>query len=124
MPATAGRNGRLLEVKNLHVHFYTGSGVVKAVDGVSYGLKAGQTLGLVGESGSGKTVSSLVLLRLIPRPGKIISGAIRFQDADLLTKSEDEMIAVRGKQIAMIFQNPAYSLNPIYSIGTQLGEIL
>ncbi len=124
MPSAAGTNGRLLEVNDLRVHFYTGSGVVKAVDGISLGLRAGQTLGLVGESGSGKTMSSLALLRLIPRPGKITSGTIRFQNEDLMTKSEDEMIAVRGKQIAMIFQNPAYSLNPIYSIGAQLGEIL
>jgi oligopeptide/dipeptide ABC transporter ATP-binding protein len=124
MAPAAGTNGRLLEVRDLRVHFYTGSGVVRAVDGISYGLKPGQTLGLVGESGSGKTMSSLALLRLIPRPGKIISGAIRFQNEDLMTKTEDEMIAVRGKQIAMVFQNPAYSLNPIYSIGAQLGEIL
>ncbi|HSB78291.1 MAG TPA: ABC transporter ATP-binding protein [Candidatus Methylomirabilis sp.] len=124
MPSAAETNGRLLEVKDLRVHFYTGSGVVKAVDGISYSLKAGHTLGLVGESGSGKTMSSLALLRLIPRPGEIISGTIRFQDEDLMIKSEAEMIAVRGKKIAMVFQNPAYSLNPIYTIGAQLGEIL
>jgi oligopeptide/dipeptide ABC transporter ATP-binding protein len=124
VPPAAGANGRLLEVKDLRVHFYTGSGVVKAVDGISFGLKAGQTLGLVGESGSGKTMSSLALLRLIPRPGKIISGEIVFQNEDLMNRREGEMISVRGKKIAMIFQNPAYSLNPIYSIGAQLGEIL
>ena len=124
MVATAGKNGLLLEVKELRVHFYTGSGIVKAVDGASYSLRPGQTLGLVGESGSGKTISSLALLRLIPRPGRIISGEILFQNEDLMTKHDDEMIAVRGKKIAMIFQNPAYSLNPIYSIGDQLGEIL
>jgi oligopeptide/dipeptide ABC transporter ATP-binding protein len=114
----------LLEVRDLRVHFFTGSGVVKAVDGVSYGLLPGQTLGLVGESGSGKTISSLALLRLIPRPGKIISGEIHFRHEDLMAKGDKEMNAIRGKQIAMIFQNPAYSLNPIYSIGDQLGEIL
>jgi oligopeptide/dipeptide ABC transporter ATP-binding protein len=124
MVPAAGNNGRLLEVKDLRIHFYTGSGIVKAVDGISYGLKPGQTLGVVGESGSGKTISSLALLRLIPRPGKIISGKILFEDEDLTAKTETEMIAVRGKKIAMIFQNPAYSLNPIYSIGAQLGEIL
>lgn len=117
-------DGRLLEVKDLRVHFFTGAGVVKAVDGISYGLRFGQTLGLVGESGSGKTISSLALLRLIPRPGKIISGEIRFGGEDLIPKPEREMISVRGKKIAMIFQNPAYSLNPIFSIGAQLGEIL
>jgi len=121
---SAATNGQLLEVADLRVHFFTGAGVVKAVDGVSYGLMPGQTLGLVGESGSGKTISSLALLRLIPRPGKIMSGRIMFQQEDLGAKPEKDMIAVRGKQIAMIFQNPAYSLNPIYSIGAQLGEIL
>jgi len=119
-----GKDGPLLDVKDLRVHFYTGSGVVKAVDGVAFGLKPGQTLGLVGESGSGKTVSSLALLRLIPRPGKILSGEIVFENEDLVRKTEDQMIKIRGKKIAMIFQNPAYSLNPIYSIGDQLGEIL
>jgi oligopeptide/dipeptide ABC transporter ATP-binding protein len=124
MAPTAGANGRLMEVRNLRVHFYTGSGVVKAVDGIGYGFRPGQTLGLVGESGSGKTISILALLRLIPRPGKIISGEIIFQNENLMAKSEEEMLGVRGKKIAMIFQNPAYSLNPIYSIGAQLGEIL
>ncbi|HSB72317.1 MAG TPA: ABC transporter ATP-binding protein [Candidatus Methylomirabilis sp.] len=122
--AAPGNVGPLLRVNGLRVHFFTGSGVVKAVDGIGYDLKPGQTLGLVGESGSGKTISSLALLRLIPRPGRIISGEIIFQGEDLVTKREDEMIGVRGKQIAMIFQNPAYSLNPIYTIGDQLGEIL
>ena len=122
--AAPGNVGPLLRVNGLRVHFFTGSGVVKAVDGIGYDLKPGQTLGLVGESGSGKTISSLALLRLIPRPGRIISGEIIFQGEDLVTKREDDMIGVRGKQIAMIFQNPAYSLNPIYTIGDQLGEIL
>ncbi len=122
--SSATPNGQLLEVRDLRVHFFTGSGVVKAVDGVSYGLLPGQTLGLVGESGSGKTISSLALLRLIPRPGRIISGEIYFRHEDLMAKGDKEMNAIRGKRIAMIFQNPAYSLNPIYSIGAQLGEIL
>ena len=124
MMSAAEGNGRLLEVKDLRIHFYTGSGVVRAVDGISYALKPGQTLGVVGESGSGKTISSLALLRLIPRPGKIISGEILFAREILTAKTEKEMISIRGKKIAMIFQNPAYSLNPIYSIGAQLGEIL
>ncbi len=124
MAATTEENGLLLEVSQLRVHFFTGAGIVKAVDGVDYGLQAGETLGLVGESGSGKTISSLALLRLIPRPGRILSGEITFEGENLLTKSEKEMIGIRGKKIAMIFQNPAYSLNPIYSVGDQLGEIL
>jgi oligopeptide/dipeptide ABC transporter ATP-binding protein len=114
----------LLEVRGLRVHFFTGAGVVKAVDGVDLGVRARETLGLVGESGSGKTVSSLALLRLVPRPGRIIGGQIIFQKEDLVGKSETEMLKVRGKRIAMIFQNPAYSLDPIYSVGDQLGEIL
>lgn len=114
----------LLNVSGLKIHFFTGAGVVQAVDGVAFGLNPGETLGLVGESGSGKTISSLALLRLVPRPGKILEGHIRFDGADLVTKTEAEMIHIRGKRIAMIFQNPAFSLNPIYTIGQQLGEIL
>ena len=114
----------LLDVSRLKIHFFTGAGVVQAVDGVEFGLASGETLGLVGESGSGKTISSLALLRLVPRPGKILEGRIQFADEDLIAKSEAEMIHIRGKRIAMIFQNPAFSLNPIYTIGQQLGEIL
>jgi oligopeptide/dipeptide ABC transporter ATP-binding protein len=114
----------LLRVEGLRVHFFTRGGVVRAVDGVDYSVRRGETLGLVGESGSGKTVSSLALLKLVPRPAKIVEGRIGFEGADLVGKSEKEMEAVRGKRIAMIFQNPAYSLNPIYTIGDQLGEIL
>ena len=114
----------LLDVSGLKIHFFTGAGVVQAVDGVEFGLKSGETLGLVGESGSGKTISSLALLKLVPRPGKILDGHIRFENEDLIDKSEADMIRIRGKRIAMIFQNPAFSLNPIYSIGQQLGEIL
>jgi oligopeptide/dipeptide ABC transporter ATP-binding protein len=124
MTATPAINDQLLDVQGLRVHFYTTAGIVKAVDGVDFGLKSGETLGLVGESGSGKTISSLALLRLIPRPGRILSGEILFNNENLIGKSEEEMIKVRGKKIAMIFQNPAYSLNPIYSIGDQLSEIL
>ena len=124
MAAATSNNDLLIRVRNLHVHFFTGAGIVKAVDGIDYGLKAGETLGLVGESGSGKTISSLALLRLIPRPGKILSGEIIFENENLLAKNESEMTRIRGKRIAMIFQNPAYSLNPIYSIGDQLSEIL
>jgi oligopeptide/dipeptide ABC transporter ATP-binding protein len=114
----------LLDVKNLRIHFFTGAGVVKAVDGVTFDVKRQETLGLVGESGSGKTISSLSLLGLVPRPGKIMSGHIYFEDEDLIPKTDLEMTKIRGKKISMIFQNPAYSLNPIYSIGNQLGEIL
>ena len=114
----------LLDVSGLKIHFFTGAGVVQAVDGVEFGLDTGETLGLVGESGSGKTISSLALLKLVPRPGKILEGQIHFDNDDLIRKSESDMIRIRGKRIAMIFQNPAFSLNPIYTIGQQLGEIL
>jgi len=124
MTATTTQTDLLLHVTGLQIHFFTGAGIVKAVDRVDFGLKPGETLGLVGESGSGKTISSLALLKLIPRPGKILAGRIIFENEDLIPKKESEMIKVRGKKIAMVFQNPAFSLNPIYSIGEQLGEIL
>src|SRR5215211_1006082 len=113
----------LLEVQDLRVHFLTDSGTVRAVDGIDYAVGARETLGLVGESGSGKTISSLALLRLVPRPARVVGGRVMFEGRDLMTRSERQMGAVRGKRIAMVFQNPAYSLNPIFSIGDQLGEI-
>jgi oligopeptide/dipeptide ABC transporter ATP-binding protein len=114
----------LLQVRDLRVHFFTRDGVVRAVDGVDYHVDRGETLGIVGESGSGKTVSSLALLRLVPPPARIVGGSIRFEGEELLTKPARDMAAVRGRRIAMIFQNPATSLNPIASIGAQLAEIL
>ena len=113
----------LLEVKNLSTHFFTDDGLVKAVDNISYSLNEGETLGLVGESGCGKSVSALSLLRLIPNPpGKIVSGKVIFEDHDLLTLSEDEICRIRGNRMAMIFQEPMTSLNPVMSIGRQLME--
>jgi len=120
----AGAAQPLLAARDLRVHFFTQGGVSRAVDGVDFEVGARETLGLVGESGSGKTVSSLALLRLVPRPARIVSGAIAFEGEDLLAKSEREMTQLRGRRIAMVFQNPAYSLNPIRSVGDQLGEIL
>ncbi|MDB5416202.1 MAG: oligopeptide transporter ATP-binding protein, partial [Rubritepida sp.] len=114
----------LVEVRDLKVHFFTRDGVVRAVDGVDFQVNAAQTLGIVGESGSGKTVSSLAMLRLVPPPAKTVGGQILFEGEDLVLKSPKQMAAIRGRRIAMIFQNPATSLNPIYSIGAQLGEIL
>ncbi len=114
----------LLQVRDLRVHFFTRDGVVRAVDGVDYHVDRGETLGIVGESGSGKTVSSLALLRLVPPPARIVGGSIRFEGEELLTKPARDMARVRGRRIAMIFQNPATSLNPIASIGAQLAEIL
>ncbi|MBV8837427.1 MAG: ABC transporter ATP-binding protein [Alphaproteobacteria bacterium] len=123
-PAGAGAAAPLLAARDLRVHFFTQSGVARAVDGVDFEVGARETLGLVGESGSGKTVSSLALLRLVPRPARIVSGAIDFEGENLIAKSEREMTHLRGRRIAMVFQNPAYSLNPILTIGDQLGEIL
>ncbi len=115
--------GRLLDVRDLRTYFYTQDGVVKAVNGVSYTLDEGETLGLVGESGCGKSVSALSIMRLIPQPpGKIVGGEVVFQGRDLLKVSEDEIRRVRGKEIAMIFQDPMTSLNPVLTISRQLTE--
>ncbi len=115
----------LLEVNDLRTYFYTQEGVVKAVDGTSYSVEAGETLGLVGESGCGKSVSALSILRLIPSPpGKIVSGEIMFQGRDLLKLDENEMRRIRGNDIAMVFQEPMTSLNPVLTIGRQITESL
>ena len=112
--------GVLLEVKDLVTRFYTQEGIVYAVNGVSYTLNEGETLGIVGESGSGKSVHALSMLGLIPMPpGKIENGQVLFQGRDLLKLSKDEMRLVRGAEIAMIFQDPMTSLNPVLTIGTQ-----
>jgi len=118
-------NNTLLEVKDLRTYFYTQSGVVKAVDGVSWDIKQGETVGLVGESGSGKSVSALSVMRLIPTPpGKIISGEADFQGSDLFKMKGDEIRHIRGNKIAMIFQEPMTSLNPVLTIGRQITETL
>lgn len=113
----------LLEVDNLKMFFHTQDGVVKAVNGVSYTLDRGETLGVVGESGSGKSVTSLTIMGLIDMPpGKIEGGDVRYRGKSLLKMSEREMEQIRGNDIAMIFQDPMTSLNPVYTIGRQLGE--
>ena len=115
----------LLDVKNLATYFYTLEGVVKAVDGVSYDLEPGETLGLVGESGCGKSVSALSVMGLIPwPPGKVVSGEILLEGKDLRTFTDREMREIRGKDIAMVFQEPMTSLNPVLTIGRQLTETL
>src|SRR6266851_5569599 len=117
-------NGNLLSVKDLRVHFETEDGTIKAVDGISFEVKRGETLGIVGESGSGKTVANLSLMRLIPEPpGKIVSGSVLFGGRDLLKLSPREVRDIRGKQIAMIFQDPMTSLNPFMRISKQLMEV-
>lgn len=113
----------LLEVKDLKTYFYTQSGIVKAVDGVSFSINEGETLGLVGESGSGKSVTSLSIMRLIPDPpGKILGGEIKFMGEDLLKLDKEEMRKIRGNKMSMIFQEPMTSLNPVLTIGKQLTE--
>ncbi len=117
--------GVLMEVKNLVTRFYTQEGIVHAVNDVSYQLQEGETLGVVGESGSGKSVHALSIMRLIPNPpGKIEGGEVLFHGRDLLKISTDEMRLVRGADIAMIFQDPMTSLNPVLTIGTQITEAL
>src|SRR6266478_2655764 len=115
----------LLIVEDLKTYFYTRRGVVKAVDGVSFTLNAGETLALVGESGSGKSVTCLSVVRLVPEPaGRIVGGRILFEGEDLLRKTRAEMRRVRGKQIAMVLQDPMTSLNPALTIGTQVSEVV
>ena len=115
----------LLEVKGLQTIFSTSDGVVNAVNGISYSLKSGEALGIVGESGCGKSVSALSIMGLIPKPpGRIVDGEILFDGNDLLSLNAEKMRQVRGKQIAMIFQDPMTSLNPVLTIGQQIGETL
>lgn len=118
-------SGKLLEVSNLKTHFFTDDGVVKAVDGVSFSIKKGETFGLVGESGCGKSVTALSIIRLIPDPpGKIVDGTVHLEKENLLEKSEKEMQKVRGNKISMIFQEPMTSLDPVFTIGNELMEVI
>lgn len=117
--------GTLIEVSDLKTHFFTHDGVVKAVDGISYDVKEGETVALVGESGCGKSVSVLSIMRLIPQPqGRIMGGRVVFDGKDLLKLDNEEIRRIRGKEIAMIFQEPMTSLNPVLTIGRQLTEAL
>jgi peptide/nickel transport system ATP-binding protein len=115
----------LLEIDNLQVGFDTEAGLLRAVDGVSCHIDAGRTLGLVGESGCGKSVTAAAVLRLVPSPpGRILGGSIRFGGVDLLRMSGEDLAGIRGKEIAMIFQDPMTSLNPVFTVERQLGEVL
>lgn len=115
----------ILEIKNLQTHFYTESGIVKAVDGISFTLHKGQTLGIVGESGSGKSITAMSIMQLIPTPpGRIVGGEILFKQNDLIKKTEKEMRKIRGNEIAMIFQDPMTSLNPVLKVGEQIAEAI
>jgi oligopeptide/dipeptide ABC transporter ATP-binding protein len=121
----AERGDLLLEVLDLHTHLVTKAGVVRAVDGVSFQLYAGETLGIVGESGSGKSMTALSILRVVPKPAaRIVGGRILLDGEDLLKKSDEEMRRLRGRDIAMILQDPQTSLNPVFTIGNQIVEAL
>jgi oligopeptide/dipeptide ABC transporter ATP-binding protein len=115
----------LIQVKNLRTSFFTPEGEVRAIDGVSFEIPEGRTLGLVGESGCGKSVTSLSIMRLIPSPpGKIVGGEILYRGRDLLKLRNEEMRRIRGNEISMIFQEPMTSLNPVFTVGNQIGEAI
>lgn len=122
--AATVRGETILDVRDLRTYFFTEDGVVKAVDGVDFSVKAGQVLGLVGESGCGKSVTSLSILRLVGVPGKVTGGEIFFEGNDLLKLSEGDMVKMRGDRISMIFQQPQSSLNPVFRVGDQVAEVL
>ena len=122
---TSITNSPILQVENLKTHFFTRSGVVKAVDGISIEIKEGETLGLVGESGSGKSMTAWSILGLVPKPaGRIVDGRILFKGENLLDKDESEMREIRGKGICMVMQDPLTSLNPVFNVGNQILESL
>jgi oligopeptide/dipeptide ABC transporter ATP-binding protein len=120
----AQQGGRLLDVKGLQTSFHTRDGVVRAVDGIDFHVDRGEILGLVGESGCGKSVTSMSVLRLIAKPGQIEAGTVTFDGRDLLKIPADEMRKIRGDRISMIFQQPQSSLNPVWDVGRQIGEVL
>jgi oligopeptide transport system ATP-binding protein len=122
--AVAFRPRPVLEVVDLRVHFPTEFGLVRAVDGIDYTVGAGETVAIVGESGSGKSVSALAVMGLVPPPGRVVSGRILFEGVDLLRLGDEEMRRLRGNRITMIFQDPLSSLNPVYSAGGQVAEVL
>ena len=115
----------LLSVRDLRTYFHTDTGVVRAVDGVSFDIAPGEVLGIVGESGSGKSITAMSILGLIPvPPGRIESGQILWKGKDLLVATQAELRKIRGKEISMIFQDPMTSLNPVYTIGNQIEEMI
>ncbi len=114
----------VLQVKDLHTHFFHREGVTKSVNGVNLGLKQGRVLGLVGESGSGKTMTALSIMQLVPYPGRIVQGEVIYQGKDLLKTDKDAMRKIRGKEISIVFQDPTTSLNPVIPVGTQIEEML
>jgi peptide/nickel transport system ATP-binding protein len=119
-PEAAPVSGALLEVRDLATHFFTRAGVLKAVDGVSFSLAPGQTLGLVGESGSGKTLTGFSILGLVEPPGRIVRGSVRFEGRELVGMDPRELRAIRGRRLAMVFQDPMMTLNPVLSVEKQM----
>jgi oligopeptide/dipeptide ABC transporter ATP-binding protein len=117
-------NAPILDVQNLRTYFFTRTGVIKAVDGVSFSLRSGESLGIVGESGCGKSMTALSIMGLVPQGGRVVGGRILFDGEDLLTKTPDEMQRIRGPRMCMILQDPMTSLNPVFSVGEQLLETL
>ena len=114
----------VLSVKNLKTYFHTATGIAKAVDGVSFTLDAGKTMGIVGESGSGKSVTATSIMRLLPQNGKIMGGEIDFDGVDMMKLSKKQLVALRGNEIAMIFQDPMTSLDPVFKVGNQMVEMI
>jgi oligopeptide/dipeptide ABC transporter ATP-binding protein len=114
----------VLSVRDLVTYFFTEAGVVKAVDGVSFDVREGESVGLVGESGSGKTITALSVFGIVPRPGRILSGTITYRGTDLRALSQEEMRKLRGRRLGMVFQDPNSSLDPLYTVGSQLEEVI
>ena len=117
-------SGPLLSVEDLRVQFWTSRGTIHAVNGVSFDIAPGETLGIVGESGCGKSVTSLALLGILPRAGRVVGGSATFDGRDLIGMSDEQLRGIRGRQIAMIFQDPMTSLNPVLTVGRQIREAL
>ncbi len=116
---------KLLDIQDLKTHFFTEDGIVQAVDGVSFDIEPGQKMGLVGESGCGKSVTALSIMRLVPNPpGRIMEGRVLFEDRNLIDLSNEEMRRIRGRSISMIFQDPMTSLNPVFTVGSQIDEAI
>ena len=121
---SGGSGDTILRVQDLQTHFFTRTGVVKAVDGISFELRRGETLGIVGESGSGKSMTAWSILGMVPHPGRIVGGSISYLGENLLEKSRGEMRDIRGSGICMVMQDPLTSLNPVFTVGDQLTETL
>lgn len=126
IPVCVSKESRheLIDIKNLSIHFQTEEGDVCAVNGIDLSVEPGKTLGLVGETGAGKTTTALGILRLVPEPGKVLSGTIEYKGKDIMKMSEKEVQDIRGNEISMIFQDPMTALNPVMTVGDQVAEVV